>query len=279
MNDTLREYTSYWKFAVLLLRQKRLLRPVERRWGGKNQYFLFFSAPERKRDTLVVYLHGGGWNSNSPKEHWFVGQKLALGGYDCAMLGYRKTPRARWEEIEDDVFRGWWELSAFLLEQGKRYEKTVVMGSSAGAQLGAMLCFDRARRGAEGIAEDAFDALVSLAGPLYYGLEQTGSLNWLLKALFGSGERSRWTAGEPYAALSALPGFRIFLIQSRHDGLVGFEQAEAFREKAAALGMECELYEVEDAWNTHSAYCVGCFLRERGSSKTLDTVFRMLDKI
>ena len=279
MNDTVREYCSYGKFIVPLLRYKRSVTPKECRWGDKDQYFLYFPSPAKKEDKLVIYIHGGGWNSNSPKRHDFVGQTIAREGYDCAMLGYRKSPKHRYDEIADDVFTGYVKLCEFLKENGKTYAKTVLAGSSAGAHLAAILLFDEEQKSGYGIGDDAFAGLVSMAGPLSFSRKQTGSLNYLLKDLFGTKDREVWKKGEPILKMSALSGVKVRLIQSEHDGLVGYEQARDFYAKAKELGMDAKFYDVTDKWNTHSAYCVGVFLVGPKRSNTLRKTLEMIGEI
>ncbi len=303
MNDTFREYTSYGKVIIPLLKVKRTIIPDVVQWGEDGaQYFLFFPAQagrdaaqaaenaapagadveqdqEKRARKLVVYFHGGGWNSNSPKQHYFIGQKIAQKGYDCVMMGYRKVPKVRYEGIIEDVFTGYKKLKEYLAKSGRTYEKIIVSGSSAGAHLGALLCFDEEQKAAHGIAKEEFAGLLSMAGPLCFDHALTGSLKALIKGLFGTKDREAWKQGEPIRKLTKQDHFKVCLIQSKHDGLVGYEQADDFYKKALELGMDAKRYTVEDAWDTHSLYCVGCFLLEEKESATLKTVFEMLDEI
>ncbi len=279
MNDTVREYTSYWKFLIPYLRFQKTVTPIEHRWGDKDRYFLFFPAQNKKEDKLVIYLHGGGWNSNSPKLHNFVGQKIASQGYDCVMLGYRKVPKALYDEISDDVFKGYDVLRSFLQEKGLAYSKVVVSGSSAGGHLGALLCFDEEKKEKYGIADDEFAGLISMAGPVCFSYPQTGTLDHLLKGLFGTKDRKVWKKGEPITKMTAAPKLKVKVVQSKHDGLVGYEQAFDFYEKAKSLGLDAEFYDVTDKWDTHSAYCVGIFLTDAEKSNTLRKVFEMIEEI
>lgn len=279
MNDTLREYLSYGKFIRPYLKAKKTIKPQEVRWGDKNQYFLFFPSPCKKKNTLVIYFHGGGWNSNSPKLHSFIGQKIGQEGFDCIMAGYRKAPRHRFVEIITDVFVGFQKIQQFVEENGLQYEKTVVMGSSAGAHLAALLCCDTALQNQFGFSPDAVDACIALAGPLCFDDPQTGALNYLLKGLFGTKDKSVWKKGEPYVRLTQHVPVSFFMIHSPHDGLVGYEQAQAFHEKAQQLGIPSSFYTVDDPWDTHSAYCAGIFLQDRKESSTLEKVLDILENI
>ena len=279
MSDAWREYLSFGKFIGPIMRTHKEIKPVEECWGDKDQFFTFYKSPCALEEKLVIYINGGGWDHNSPHTHYFIGQKFAKEGYDCVMFGYRKTPRCHFQEIEDDIFQNYDRLKDYLVSKDKTYDKQVVIGSSAGAHLGALLCFDREKQAAYGIRPEEFNGLISLAGPLCFQYPHTETVEGMLKELFESEKLEDWKVGEPFAKMYPIPDFKIGVIQSRNDGLVGFEQAEAFCNKASMLGMDAEFYEVTEEDNTHSAYCIGSFLRNRSESATLDKVFEMLDKM
>ncbi len=279
MNDTMREYLSYWKFIIPLLKVKKTIKTEEINWGGKDQYVMFFPAEGVKKDKLIIYTHGGGWNSHSPKQDFYIGQNLAMHGYDCFMTEYRKTPKFTYEDIIDDVFRCYVEIKKYMKEKGLSYDKIILMGSSAGAHLSAVLCFDKKRQERFGISADDFNGLLLMAGPLCFDYDKTGTEKLLLKYLFDSKEVSDWKKGEPYSMLSARDKFKLKMIHSKHDGLLGWEQAQAFCDKASGLGIPSEIYEVKEAWNTHSAYCSGVFLKTREESDTLNKTYEMLEEI
>ncbi len=279
MNDTMREYLSYWKFIIPLLKVKKTIKTEEINWGGKDQYVMFFPAEGDKKDKLIIYTHGGGWNSHSPKQDFYIGQNLAMHGYDCFMTEYRKTPKFTYEDIIDDVFRCYVEIKKYMKEKGLSYDKIILMGSSAGAHLSAVLCFDKVRQERFGISADDFNGLLLMAGPLCFDYDKTGTEKLLLKYLFDSKEVSDWKKGEPYSMLSARDNFKLKMIHSKHDGLLGWEQAQAFCDKASGLGIPSEIYEVKEAWNTHSAYCSGVFLKTREESDTLNKTYEMLEEI
>lgn len=136
MNDTLREYLSYGGFILPLIGCKRLIAPVRVQWGDKDRYFLDFISTCKQSDTLVIYIHGGGWNSGSPDIFRFIGQKIALEGYDCIMMGYRKAPKAHFEDIIGDIFSGYGEIKRYISRKELSYNKKVVAGSSCATDSG-----------------------------------------------------------------------------------------------------------------------------------------------
>lgn len=279
MNDTLREYLSYGSFILPLLKVKKQIKPKKIQWGNKHQYFLHYSSANSPGNTLVVYIHGGGWNNGSPIDFHFIGQKIALEGYDCIMPGYRKSPGHHYTEIVDDIFTGFNRIKQYLAEQNLSYSQIIVIGSSAGAHLGALLCFDTVQQNKFNIAQDTFSGFISLAGPLCFDFPQTGTLNILMKDLFGSKDKELWKIGEPVSKLQKGSHIQTLIIQSRHDGLVGFEQAQCFYDRLVQLEVPSEFADVAEKQNTHSAYSAGIFLRERKESPTLDKVFTWIETI
>ena len=273
MQDSLREYLSYGGFLLPLLRVKKAIRPQKVQWGNQAQYFLYYPSPSPKGKTLIIYIHGGGWKSGSPADFHFIGQKFALEGYDCVMPGYRKAPQYHCHDIADDIFHGYREMQAYLCGKNAAYTHITVVGSSAGAHLGALLCFDLERREKYAIAAGQPDGFVSLAGPLCFDFPQTWAQNKLMKDLFSSTSMAVWKTGEPLSKLTGGQDVRMLIVQSRHDGVIGFEQAEKFYHRALELGYAAELFQVPEARNTHSAYSAGIFLQSFQDSPTLRKVF------
>ena len=277
MNDTLREYLSYGKLIIPMIKTRREITPEKVQWGDREQYFSIFRAPHRKYNTLVIYINGGGWQSNSPENHYFIGQKIAQNGSNCVMFSYRKAPRHTYDEMTDDIFRNYSELKSYLKKSGASYPRTVIMGASAGAHLASILCFDRNKKEKYGITDTEIVGLISMAGPLCFDPPMTNAIRSLLTTLFRSKDPQQWKKGEPYSMLYSIPSLDIHLIQSRPDGLIGYEQAEKTAAKASELGMNTNIYEVTDSWDTHSAYCVGSFMLDRQKSGTLDKTLSLIE--
>ena len=277
MNDTLREYLSYGSFLIPLLTFKKTIQPEKVQWGGKSQYFLYFPSPEPVNDTLIIYLHGGGWNSHSPEEFAFIGEKFALEGYDCVLPSYRKTPRFRYKNLIYDVFAGYCAIRKHLSEK-RTYKKVIVIGSSAGAHLGALLCYDSFLQNKFSISPDEIDGFISLAGPLCFDSPYTFEFKYLISSLFHSSDSAMWKKGEPVRKLKQGQQTKCMIIQSRHDGVVEFDQSHKFYQRACELGIPAEFYEVIEKQDTHSAYCAGIFLKEKTDSPTLEKVFETAEK-
>ncbi|MCR4779964.1 MAG: alpha/beta hydrolase [Ruminiclostridium sp.] len=274
MNDMLREFTSYGQFLIPLLTVKHEIEPERVQWGDKLQYFLHYTPPERKSDVIVIYIHGGGWNSNEAKTFHFIGQFFAQSGYECVLLNYRKVPKVHYAEIVSDVFAGFCEVRKRL--SAKQNTQYIIIGSSAGAHLGALLCYDTELQRKYKIGPKAFRGLITLAGPLSFDAPRTWVLNSLLKGLFGSKDREVWKQGEPVLKLRRGQRIPVLVIQSAHDGLIGLAQAKKFVAAAQNLGIRARLLEVESSQNPHSAYSAGIFFETPETSQTLGWVMKQV---
>lgn len=275
----MREYLSYISFIKPLMKVEKILKPRKIQWGGKSQYFLHYTSPEPLNDTLVIYIHGGGWNSHSPAQFHFIGQKIALESFDCIMPSYRKTPKYHYNHIIYDIFAGYSEIKKYISKRNLKYSKIIITGSSAGGHLGALLCFDRVLQKKFSLSPDEFNGFVSLAGPLCFDAPHTLEFHKLTSDLFRSKDTSMWKKGEPILKLKKPQQTKCLIVQSPHDGVVGYEQAKKFCRRATDVGISAEFYDVTEKQNTHSAYCAGIFLKELSDSPTLDKFFDWIKSI
>lgn len=164
----------------------------------------------------------------------------------------------------------------YLEGQGTDSSRIIVTGPSAGAHLAAILCYSREAQNNYKVNIDNIVGFIGVAGPYYFrnGLNKTVQI--LLSQLLEKGYDR--TKAEPYS-LMAYNSIPMLLIHSRQDGLIDFDLAEKFYEKAVSVGIKCELYEVTDRLNTHSAYSAGMFLDNRQKNKALDKLFSWMEGI
>ena len=269
MIDYIRENLSYYPiYFRLLFRTKKDLTPDHISYGSdKEQYFLYYEPSQPVSDKVVVWVHGGGWNAGDPKFFDYVGQSMARAGYRFVSIGYRLSPKNKYPVQLEDVCCAYNAAIRYLRDKGIDTSRTVVSGPSAGAHLSSIMCYSKDAQDRYNVDISDVIGFAGFGGPYSFRKSATNTLKMLINMLFAKGYDRR--QGEPLSLMTKnhIP---MLLIQSRHDGLVGFECAEDFADKAKTLGIKCEIYEVEDRRNTHSWYTAGCFLFERNENKTLD---------
>ena len=269
MIDYIRENLSYYPiFFRLLFKTKKEFTPEFVSYGNdKDQYFLYYEPAYPISDKVVFWIHGGGWNAGDPKFFDYVGQNMARAGYRFVSIGYRLSPKNKYPVQLEDVCCAYNAAIRYLRDKGIDTSRTVVSGPSAGAHLSSIMCYSKDAQDRYNVDISDVIGFAGFGGPYSFRKSATNTLKMLINMLFAKGYDRR--QGEPLSLMTKnhIP---MLLIQSRHDGLVGFECAEDFADKAKTLGIKCEIYEVEDKRNTHSWYTAGCFLFERSENKTLD---------
>lgn len=137
--------------------------------GERRRFDLYVPDGVEADTPLVVFLHGGSWDSGSKDIYRFLGQSVTAEGFILAVPNYRLYP--------ETVFPGFVEDGAAALaaidramSEGRHgvpagRHPLVLMGHSAGAQIAALLAFDPRYLRAEGFSRERIAAFVGLAGP------------------------------------------------------------------------------------------------------------------
>ena len=274
IRENLSYYPIYWR---LLFKTKKELTPEYVSYGeDKEQYFLYYEPAKPVSDKVVVWVHGGGWNAGNPKFFDYVGQTMARAGYRFISIGYRLSPKNKYPVQLEDVCSAYNAAMKYLKDKGIDISKTVLSGPSAGAHLSSIMCYCKDVQDKYKVDISNVIGYVGFGGPYIFRKSQTKTLAMLIRMLFEKGYDRR--QGEPWSLMTKnhVP---MLLIQSRHDGLVEFECAEEFAQKAETVGNKCEIYEVEDKRNTHSWYTAGCFMFTREESRTLDKFLSFIESL
>jgi acetyl esterase/lipase len=111
---------------------------------------------------VIVFIHGGSWQSGSKDGYSFVGRALASRGFLVAVPNYRLVPQVRFPAfLQDNAGAVRW-LIANAERHGGDPNRIVLVGHSAGAYNAAMLALDSRWLGADRRSVKGF---VGLAGP------------------------------------------------------------------------------------------------------------------
>ena len=185
----------------------------------------------RSAPPLVVLVPGGGWVSADPTGLIPLAESLADAGAIVATITYRTaSDGVYFPEPAEDIACAVAATAAAASASGTEAGEIVVVGHSAGAQLGALFALrptELSRRCADPVAPP--DRFVGLAGP--YDVAQIGPF---ASDLFGpkNTDPADWTDGNPVDHAARRPDLDVLLIHGRADRAVPIHLTEAF---AAAL--------------------------------------------
>lgn len=129
----------------------------------KEGVHLDLYLPDADEFDVFVYFHGGGLCAGSKKEIEPFVQAFTDKNVAVASVEYRMYPNAKYPEfIEDCAFSVRW-LKDNIQQWGK-CKRLFVGGTSAGAYISMLLCFDKRYFNAVGIGLDEIDGYVHNAG-------------------------------------------------------------------------------------------------------------------
>ncbi len=91
---------------------------------------------------VVIFIHGGSWNSGSKNIYTFIGRRLAKQGVVAVIINYRLAPEVLVPAMASDCARAVQWTAQHIAEYGGDPNRIFVMGHSAGGGLAALLATD-----------------------------------------------------------------------------------------------------------------------------------------
>jgi acetyl esterase/lipase len=114
---------------------------------------------------IVVFIHGGGWDTGDPHFYRFIARALVPHGYAVVLPGYRLYPKVRFPGMVEDGASALRWVHDHAAALGGDPARVVLMGHSAGAYNAAMLALDRQWLGRQGLDANQLRGFIGLAGP------------------------------------------------------------------------------------------------------------------
>lgn len=128
--------------------------------------------PESSKYPIVIFFHGGGLENGNKSDNFDVFKGLTKNNIAVASANYRMYPEAKYPQfIEDAAAAAKW-VSDNINSYGICTE-IYIAGSSAGAYLAMMLCFDKQYLGKHGIDSNSY------AGYIFDSAQPTTHFNIL----------------------------------------------------------------------------------------------------
>jgi acetyl esterase/lipase len=199
---------------------------------GKHpkQYYNYYPALEgsKKKNTLIIYLHGGGWCLGSPNQHRYLAHFLQKEGYTLVLPAYRLTPEFGYQDLQDDVNNALLHALNFTKKQGIGNPKVILGGTSAGANLATLLAYDESRWADLGLDRSILKGAFSIVGAINTAeMEQT----FTLLNFTGQPDSESYKLANPVTWISPQDTFPFLCLHGKKDGLVAYSAVEGFCNK------------------------------------------------
>jgi len=223
-------------------------------YGNKwNQYFLFLTPKKNKitRQHIILHFHGGGWVAGAPEMFRSMGQVLLNEGYIVVLVNYRKVPWTNFNGLRNDLTLCLQKLIKIQSEKNITDKKIIISGMSAGANLGALLMYDK----------DELAKVKSynnqIAGAFLCGAPvDISQMKWSIPLFLFAGKRKGriFKKANPINHVQGDEHYNILLPQGTKDGMVPYRNVIPFYEKIKSFTPEkIDLFILENGTHLDAA--------------------------
>ncbi len=273
------EYLTYPSIAINFLKADKKIKPEKIKYGKlKGQYILYFPQKTELSKDIIVYIHGGGWKEGNADLYRFVGRRIAKEGFNCISLGYRLAPKYKYPCQIDDIFEGFSKGLSALKEKNIDYSNIIVMGSSAGAHLGALLVYNKEMHKKYNIDSNIFKGYVYLGGPIDLNVCTNKRISPMLDKLFEQ-DYNRELAN-PYWHVDGTEKTKVLCVHSEIDPVCEVENAINFSNKINSFNnnlAQCIIFHNKKIY--HNDLVNGIFFEDMDSENILQRVFEWIAKL
>ncbi|MDP3368749.1 MAG: alpha/beta hydrolase [Brevundimonas sp.] len=205
-------------------------------YGEDPRHRLDIHAPAAPADRpwpVLVFFHGGGWDSGDRGQYAWAAQALAARGFVVAVADYRIVPGVQFPAFIEDAAAATARVGEIAGSYGADPTRLGVIGHSAGAHLALMIALDRRYMAATGAPPGLIKAAAGLAGPYdFLPFDAPASIN-----AFGRAPDPTLTQPVTFARADAPP---LWLGHGTEDVVVHAEDTTILCDRMAAIGGRCE---------------------------------------
>lgn len=110
--------------------------------GKRNLLDVYYPEIGSQAKDVIVFIHGGSWDSGKKDIYWWLGRNFASKGIVEVNINYRLAPAHRYAEMASDAAAALKWVKENISKYGGDPERIFVMGHSAGGHLAALINSD-----------------------------------------------------------------------------------------------------------------------------------------
>lgn len=191
-------------------------------------------GPSAEPHPVMVFFHGGSWQTGSKDQYRFVGSSLAETGYVTVVANYRLHPEVDFPLFVTDAA----DAVAWTLRNISQYGgdpgRVFVMGHSSGAHMALLLALDPRYLEAAGASTDDLRGAIGLSGPYNFRID-----SGLLQSVFSSAPDPADTQPIHFARRGGPP---LLLIHGTNDEVCWASNSIQLTARVREAGGEAELH-------------------------------------
>lgn len=149
---------------------------------------VYTSPATHERRDVVIFVHGGYWDSGDKADYPFVADSLTEQGFTTVIPNYRLVPEVTFPGYVEDV-----ALAVKWVFDNLQPRRVFLMGHSSGAHIAALLSFDGRYLEAVGLSNTRLAGFIGVAGPYDFLPLAPGDR----RARAALGPQDNWAASQP----------------------------------------------------------------------------------
>lgn len=183
---------------------------------------------------VLLFVHGGGWDSGDPAHYSFVARALAPEGFIVVNAGYRLHPEAVYPSMLEDAASAIAWTHRNIARLGGDPDHIVLVGHSAGAYNVVMTALDPQWLAREGLETGVIAGVAGFAGPFdFYPFTRESARN-----SFGHAEDPESTQPVNFAHGNAPP---MLLLHGEEDQTVKPRNSRAMAKLLTEAGSRIDM--------------------------------------
>ncbi len=226
--------TMYEALGLVPFWSKLFIQPVAPMIEQKYQYgkhwrqYLLLLKPNKEIDCkrhIIIYFHGGAWRVGRPEQFRANAQLFVHKGYNVLLPSYRRVPIYNYYHLREDL-NCILKVVQEIYQEHKLADKKIILGGiSAGANLAALMLYNRAALDAINFDRSLFAAIFLLAAPL--DLKQMKDTRFL-RFYCGDPQSEAAQVASPITYLEEKEEQEVLCIHGTLDGIVPFGNSVSF---------------------------------------------------
>jgi acetyl esterase/lipase len=105
----------------------------------RNLLDVYYPESTAEPKDVLVFIHGGSWNSGKKETYWWLGKNMANKNVVTVIINYSLSPESQYEKMASDCVAALKWVKDSISGYGGRADRIFVMGHSAGGHLAALI--------------------------------------------------------------------------------------------------------------------------------------------
>lgn len=105
----------------------------------RNLLDVYYPKNTETPKDVLVFIHGGSWDSGKKDTYWWLGRNLASKNVISVIINYSLSPNSQYEEMAYDCSEALKWVKDSISAYGGSPDRIFVMGHSAGGHLAALI--------------------------------------------------------------------------------------------------------------------------------------------